>query len=197
METIQIEAKKRNDLGKNKSKQMRKHGNIPGVVYGEQKEPIHITVDAREAGRFFRNPNNKNALISLNIQDESSTNGVTVLSKKVDRDAISQEIIHLDFIQVDPKHPIKTEVALKFTGSAPGVKKGGNIFYNIRKVNIQCLPHSIPAVIEVDLSPLEVGTSLRIRDVSTGDFKILTSPDEIIVYVESTKSSAAAEAQAS
>ncbi len=194
MESFELVAECRSDLGKNASKRFRLAGQIPAVVYGEKKEPIHVLLNEREIAKFYRQNSRKNVLINLDIQKDGASQKITVLPKKFDRNAISLSIIHVDFIQIDPTHPIRTDVSISFVGVAPGVKKGGNMMTGAAQLRIKSLPADVPNTIEIDLSNLEVGQSIRVRDIPTnGLYEVLTSESEIIVYVEALKGKDATE----
>ncbi len=199
MHTLDFEGQERLSSGKNDSKRLRLSGRVPAVVYGEHTDPIHVTLDARELSKFHRNYRHQNVLINMTIKKEDqSAKAVTVIPKEISRDAISLDIIHVDFLMIDPTHPIRTDVRLEFLGIAPGVKKGGNLMVAHRDLKIRSLPADVPNTIEIDLTNLEVGGSLRVRDLDTkGVYQILNPQDEIIVLVESTKAvEAAAPAEA-
>lgn len=189
METFEFTAQKRSKLGKNDSKKLRLEGLVPAVVYGENCEPLHIVLNAREIAKFYRSHSRENVLVKLAVTGEGSTSEeVIVLPKEYSKNAISLEVIHIDFLKIDPKHPLRTDISLNFVGVAPGVKKGGNLMMKLRSLKIRALPDQIPHHIDIDLSTLEVGASLRVKDIDTKDaYQILSSPDEIIVYVESVK----------
>ena len=198
METFTFTAQKREKLGKNDSKQLRQSGFVPAVVYGENSDPLHVTLNAREIGKFYRSHSRENVLIKLSVASSNgSTEEVTVLPKEYSKNAISLEVIHVDFLKIDPKHPLRTDVSLNFVGTAPGVKKGGNLMLKIRSLKIRALPDQIPHHVDIDLSSLEVGSSIRVKDIDTKDaYQILSAPEDIIAYVESLKGASEGSADA-
>ncbi len=195
MHTLTFEVDQRLSSGKNAAKQLRFSGFVPGVVYGEHTDPIHVTINGREMSKFHRDYRRENVLITMKIKNaDHSVKEVTVIPKEISRDAISLDIIHVDFLMIDPSHPIRTEVRIEFQGTAPGVKKGGNLMISHRNLKIRSLPADVPQSIAVDLSNLEVGQTIRIRDLALDKIQILHPADEIIVLCESTKVQEAAEA---
>ncbi len=188
MQTIELAAKARTELGKNYSKQFRKNGSTPAVVYGAKSEPAHILVDSKEVGKFYRNYSKQNVLVKITINNNGSTSEVTAFLKEFAKNHLTQEILHVDFMKVDETHPIKADIQLKFIGAAPGVKKGGQLMTKLRQLKIKALPQNIPDTIDIDLSTLEVGQSIRVKDIDTkGLFNIEVPGNEIIILVESLK----------
>jgi large subunit ribosomal protein L25 len=184
MQTIELKAEARTELGKNRSKQFRKNGLTPAVIYGGSDQPSHITVDSREIAKFYRNHGKNNVLVKIVVNNTE----FTAFPKEFTKDALSQQIIHVDFLKIDPTHTIRADIQFKFIGTAPGVKKGGQMMTKLRQVKIKSLPHNVPEFIEVDLSNLEVGQSIRIKDMDTkGLYEIESPGNEIIVFVEALK----------
>ena len=186
METVELQAEIRDRFGKNKTKQLRKQGFIPAVVYGLKSDPCHVQLNAREFGALYRRYRNQNVLITLKAGDKQWS----VLSKSVDKDVLTRDIIHVDFQKIDTNQAVRAEVQLKMVGVAPGVKMGGNLRVKIDHILVRSLPNNIPNYIEIDLSVLGLGASIRVRDIDTkGQYDILTIPEEIVVLVESPEKS--------
>ena len=182
METVEFQAQDRQVFDKNAVKQLRKTGFIPAVVYGLANDPSHLQLDSKEFNKLYRQYKNQNVLITLKTSDKHWS----VLSKEVTRDVISREVIHVDFQLVDLNKEVKADIQLKFVGIAPGVKMGGTLRTNMSHITVRSLPNNIPSHLDIELSALGIGDSLRVRDINAdGQFDILTTPDEIVVFVES------------
>ncbi len=188
MQTALLEAKKRNSLGKNDAKKIRLEGFIPGVIYGEKQEPLHILFSEREVEKIYRISNNKNTLIVLKIDSDGTMLEETVLARDISKDALTQRFIHVDFIRIDVKKPIRTVVKIKFSGICPGVKMGGVLMHNLSSLKIFSLPREVPDFIDISLASLELGKNIRVRDLNLGEgIQILNGPEETIVHVETPK----------
>ena len=187
METIELQAETREKFGKNFTKQLRKSGFIPAVVYGLKSDPQHVQLNAREFGKIYRKYRDQSVLITLQAAGQEWS----VISKDVVKDAITLDILHVDFQKIDVTKEVRAEVKLKMVGVAPGVKLGGNLRIKMDRVRILSLPHQIPNHIDIDLSVLGLDKSIRVRDIDTkGHYQILTTPEEIIVLVEAFKAQA-------
>ncbi|MGE4170789.1 MAG: 50S ribosomal protein L25 [Candidatus Margulisiibacteriota bacterium] len=188
MEFEKLSASVRKELGKNKIKALRAQGLIPAIIYGQNSEPQPVSVDPRELQKLFRSGQGKNSIISLSISGGAAASEQLVISYRTDMDAIRQELTHVDFLRVDLKTPIKTVVKLELTGVCPGVKMGGNLVQKMRQATIKCLPQEIPSVIQVDLSSLGLGETIRIKDLSEGkSYSFLAQDHDIVVGVEGQK----------
>jgi len=190
MKREQLAAKERLTLGKNASKQIRKQGIVPAVIYGQQMTPVHITVDVREISRLYRlHGANKNLMISLSIESAAGKpREEVVISRDIKINALTRQIEHIDFFKLDLSKPIRTEVPLHFVGVSPGVKKGGTLFHKTDRIKISSLPENVPDFIEVNLSSLDIDQSLKAKDLPSSDlYQITATPDDILAYVESVK----------
>jgi large subunit ribosomal protein L25 len=184
MEQQVVAAQVRSKVGKNNSKALRGTGLVPATVYGEGNAPVSVTVQKRDLIKVYRGPRGKNTPISLQISAEGSETTVQqVLSYRVDRNPLSLEIEHVDFMRVGETSSVKVIVPLKLVGTAPGVKLGGMMMQNFSTITIQSVPGNIPDFVNVDLSELGVNDAIRVKSLENDQFKILTSRESIIVAV--------------
>ncbi len=192
MEQQVVVAQERDNLGKTATKLLRAKGLVPGTVYGASKDPISVTVEKRELIKVYRGPKGRNALISLQING-----GVTesVISYRIDRNPLSLEIEHVDFLRLDPSKPVKVVVPLKLVGVAPGVKLGGMMMQNFSSITISAVPSNIPECVEVDLSNLGVNQGIKVKSLENDQFKIESNRELVIVQVNAKGGKAAAEGE--
>ncbi|MFT5171618.1 MAG: large subunit ribosomal protein L25 [Candidatus Marinamargulisbacteria bacterium] len=182
METTRFEAKIRKEFKKNKVKKLRAEGFVPATVYGEKIEPISVTVNERDLIKLYKSEARKNILITLVMTDGDKRTEESVISYHVETDAITQRIIHVDFMKVIAKKPIQVVVRAVLDGVAPGAKMGGVLVHKLNELRISCLPSQIPTNIMIDVSGLMVGDFIRIKDIDTeGKFTILQAEDDTIV----------------
>lgn len=181
MEKIELEAQKREESGK-KLKAVRREGLIPAVVYGRKIKPLSIVIDGKNFIRtILRSEAGMNAIVSLKVAGEK-TKAIPVLTHEVQRDPLTDEILHVDFRHIVMDEAIKTRVHIELIGLPIGVKEtGGVLVSGLREVEVECLPTDIPDKYEIDVSELKIGDSLHVSDLAqVAKVKILTTPTEMI-----------------
>lgn len=193
MKNVTLSASKRAAGNKSETKSLRKQGFIPAVVYGAGDE-VSVSVSAREFNKAFHGAISENIRIDLEIDGDKKRQ---VLIKDYQYDPIKSRIEHLDFIELDPKKPIKTHVPVHLEGNAPGVKLGGILEFFTQELEIESLPKDLPEYIAVNIDSLGLGDSIHVADVDAPKgVKILTSPDQTLVAVtHAAKEEVAAEAE--
>lgn len=166
---------------------VRQKGFIPAVVYGKGIQPISIEVDKKDVYSIFSQAANRNILISLLIKKGDKVENIPVLAHDYQRDFLTDQIIHVDFLKVNMEEEIRTKVQLDFVGIPVGVKtEGGILVHSLRQVEVKCLPNNIPEKIVVDVSSLKIGQSLHVSDIVPPEgVTIVTPKDETIVRVSS------------
>ena len=180
MQTIELSAKKRDMGSKGTLRLLRQSGQIPAIIYGGEKEPFSLSVEAKP---FFQLLKAHGVNILLKLKVDSSAD--TVLVKEVQRDPISRQLIHVDFQRISLTEKIEVSVPLHIQGEAPGVKLSGGILEHIlREVRARCLPTDIPAALSVDVSQLEINQGLRIKDIVLPQgVEVLTDPEQLVVNI--------------
>lgn len=181
MSVIQLKGSRRESVGKGGARKARAAGQIPGVIYGHGETPVPVAVDAREFEVALRGHKGGNAIVNLAVMGASE---VTALVRDVQYDPLSRKIVHLDFQHISLTETIEVEVPLHFVGLPIGVKDGGGILeHSVRTLEIQCLPTAIPPSIDVDVTALNVGQSLHVRDINVTGITILTDGDVTVAAV--------------
>jgi large subunit ribosomal protein L25 len=185
MEKVELEAVKRVNSGTSKSRNERLAGTIPAIVYGKGSPSVSVSVDSKTFVKMISAKAGRNVIISLKINDNGKQEIVPVLTHDIQRNAINDKIIHIDFYKVNMKEQIKTKVPVHMHGEAIGVKlDGGILVQGLRQVEIKCLPDVIPDKFDIDVSELKIGASLHVSDLKLGkDFTIVTPGKEILVTV--------------
>ena len=176
MKTIEIIGYKRANLGKSESRNLRNDGNVPCVVYGG-KEQIHFYSPMILFRELIYSPGAN--FIDLNIEGKK----IGAILQEVQFHPVSDIILHADFLELIDDKKIKMEIPVSFTGSSPGVKQGGKILPRLRKLMVQSLPKHMPEFIEIDVSGLELGKSIKVGDLEEEEYDILNSPLVSIVSV--------------
>lgn len=176
----------RSHTGK-KLKDLRSEGLVPGVVYGQGKEPTLIQVDEPVLAKTFSQAGT-NQLIELAIDKDKTVN---VLFHEIQRDPMTQRIRHFDFYTVRMDEKIKTEVPIHFLGEAPAVHKLSAILVkNLETIEVEALPVNLPENIEVDLSGFEeIGDAVHVRDLAVPNgVEFITDPETLIVKTDPPRS---------
>jgi large subunit ribosomal protein L25 len=180
MAVISISGTRRDSRGKNAARKVRAAGQIPAVMYGHGEEPIPVAVDARTFQLALRHHKGGNAIVNLAV----SGSEYTALIRDVQYDPVSRHVIHLDFQHISLTETVEVSVTVHLTGLPVGVKDGGGILEHItREVEVRGLPTALPPSIDVDVSGLNIGDSVHVRDLPAHDITILTDPDTTIATV--------------
>ncbi|MEZ4912111.1 MAG: 50S ribosomal protein L25 [Saprospiraceae bacterium] len=192
MVTVEIQGSKRSELGKKGSKNIRKDGGIPAVLYGGD-DVIHFTVTAAGVKHIIYTPDFK--LADLEVDGSH----YKAILKSVQFHPVTDEVLHIDFLRLLDKVPVKVEVPLRFKGTSPGVKVGGKLIQQLRKIKIKTTPSKMVDELKADISSLELGQALRVRDIIVPDgIEILNNAATPIALIEvprALKAAAAAEAK--
>ncbi|MFP4016826.1 MAG: 50S ribosomal protein L25 [Halanaerobiales bacterium] len=175
MERYNLKAEVREATGKGVARKLRSNGLIPGVIYGKSRQPQALTVNPQD----LKHKLSGNAIFDLDIEGEGKE---TAMVKEVQKDVITGELKHIDFLHISMDEKITVSVLVNLIGDAPGVKEGGVLQQLLREIDIECLPLDIPEVIEVDISGLDIGSSISVSDVEVDDnIDIVTPLEEVIV----------------
>lgn len=179
-----LKTKERVTFGKASAKKLRKEGRIPSVIYGQEKEPIHVVLDPRDLERVFRkNEKGKNTMIELEVETEKGTKKEIVLTYQIQSDAITRAIEHIDFIRTSDKTKISAVVPIELEGQATGLKMGGVLIHKLREIVIKSLPQDIPVSIKVDIGTMNIGDFFKVKDLTLGSISIVSNIDDTIVRI--------------
>ena len=186
MEKRKLKVKLRDRTGKEHMRKLRKNGILPAVLYGPHlKKSLPLEIDTKELHSFFSH-SDRAKIVTLEITDQKTDKHHDVIIKDLQRDSIKGDLQHLDFFAVTRGETITTTVPISFVGKPQGEKMGGIVEHLVRELEMECLPKDLPSFIEVDVTPLELGDSLSVRDIKIpSGIKILTHPQELVVSVVS------------
>jgi large subunit ribosomal protein L25 len=180
MDESQIVLKvKRRDTGKKAVKAIRKEGRIPGIFYIKTGEAIPFEVEALDVRDIVYT--SKIKIVNLQIEGEDDIRECVL--KQVDFDPLSDKIKHIDLYGIIRGTNMHVEVPIILTGSAKGAREGGILQHSLRRVLIECLPKNLPNAIEVDVTDLEIGHSLYLKDIDVPNVDFLISPETTIASV--------------
>lgn len=179
-----LKATLREETGKGAMRKLRASGRIPAVVYGHNEETRALSVDAHELEVLFSRISVENTIIRLDIQGEKKKGEVDALVREVQAHPWKARVLHVDFYQVHAGEKVDVDVPIRLTGTAAGVKAGGVMDHVVHDLPIRCLPSEIMESIEVDVSELEIGDSVHVRDLRLpGTIEIEMDADRTICSV--------------
>jgi len=161
---VKLKAEPRTNVGRSAVRKLRARGLIPAVMYGGHNKPQPLQVTARDINAMMSQASGENVLVELEIVGEGS--GRTALVQEVQHAPVGGDIRHVDFHAISMDEMIQAEVPLEATGTAVGVKTfGGLLEQSLRALAIECLPANLPDRITVDISQLNIGDSIHVRDI--------------------------------
>ncbi|MFB1051074.1 50S ribosomal protein L25/general stress protein Ctc [Paraliobacillus sp. JSM ZJ581] len=176
---IQLKAKRREDLKKSNTKQIRQSGRIPAVVYGNNKKSTTISIDSIELLKTVRDEG-KNAIITLDVEGES----LDVMLHDYQIEPLRDELVHADFYVVNMSQEMDVEVIIRLEGEAKGSKEGGVLQQPLYEIAVRAKPADIPEEITIDVSDLQIGDSIMVADLKDGkNYEILEDENTTIVTV--------------
>ena len=194
MKSIDVKGTARNEFGKKGAKALRKQNLIPCNLYGVERDEKGLPVAKAFSVTFeeVRNLVYSPDIFSVNLTIDGST--VLAVMREIQFHPVKDNILHIDFYQVDPKKPIVMAGPVKLNGLAAGVKAGGKLEQILRRVKAKALYTDIPEKVEIDVTPLTIGKSFKVGDLKVDGIEFVSPKDAVICTVMSTRSAAAAEA---
>jgi large subunit ribosomal protein L25 len=173
----------RESLGTRETKRLRREGFIPGVLYG-RGEPVAFSVAERELRRALTGAAGLHSILDVEIDGAEKTHASILKDYQVDK--VRGYITHIDLHEVRLDRPITASVSVHLMGgeTAPGVKEGGVLSQPLREIQVEALPLEVPEHIDLDVSQMAIGDTLRIADVHVGEsVKILDDPEIVVATV--------------
>jgi len=183
---IKLPVTVRSEVGKTASRRLRKEGKIPAVIYGRDAEPLPLAVDEATFRGAIPATALYSSLIRLQIKGEGKRRRTeaTVMIKEVQRDLVERRFLSIDFRRTSLTESIQTPIPVVHVGESPGVKIGGILEHLTHEVVVECLPSDVPDHLETDVSELEIGDSLRVKDlVPPPGVSIVTPEDDVVIVV--------------
>ena len=176
MKTTEIVGFRREDLGTKFSKALRADGNVPSVLYGGE-EVIHFHAPAYLFNDLLYTPDAY--IVQLNVEGVEKK----CVLKDVQFHPVSDMILHVDFLEIFDDKAVVVEIPVRTVGTSPGILGGGQLFMKSRKLKAKALPSQLPEYIEVDISGLELGSSLKVGEITVEGYEIVNSPSTAIAQV--------------
>jgi large subunit ribosomal protein L25 len=180
MKSIAISGSPRENVGKRDAKELRYEGKVPAVLYGG-KTQTHFAVSAADLKPVIYTPDVH--FIDLNVGNVKAQ----AVIQDIQFHPLTEQILHVDFLELDEKKPIAIEIPIKLTGTSPGVKMGGKLVQKLRKLRIKALPKDHVDTIDVSIEELEVGKSVRVGDLKFDKLTITNAKEDTIVSVTTSR----------
>ena len=161
---VKLKAEPRSEIGRSAARRLKARGIVPAVVYGGKEKSQPLQVSARDINAMLSHASGENILVELEIAGSKGTR--TALLQEVQHSPVGGDILHVDFHAISMDEKITADVPLEPLGLATGVKNfGGLLEQNLRALAIECLPADLPDRITVDVSQLNIGDSIHVRDI--------------------------------
>jgi len=185
---MNLEVQIRNEKGR-RVKDLRQQGLIPAELYGKGIENMHLAVKSKDFKNVFKEAG-ESSIINIVISDKNKKEEIPVLIHDIQKDYLTDDIIHIDFYRVRMDEKIKTHIPLEFVGESPAVKNyGGILNKSMLEIEVEALPKDLPHNIPVDISQIkELDQSIYVKDLSIPkNVKILVDPETVIATVSLPK----------
>ena len=179
-ERMRLEVRPREITGSRESRRLRKQGLIPGVLYGRGHDPRVISIPERELRRVLTGAHGLHAILDVVLEGERTTH--PSILKEYQRDPVRGALAHVDLLEVRLDRPIQAQVVVELVGEPEGVKEGGVLSQVTREITVEALPMDVPDRIELDVSGMAMGDTLRLADLARQDgVTFLDDPEETVL----------------
>ncbi len=184
MEKILLKAEKRTETGKGHARSLRRRKMLPAVIYADGRS-TPIELQRKRIVKLIASGVGEHALITIEFSnDKAKTVEHPVLVKDYQTDPVTNELLHVDFLEVSLEKKVKITIPIVIIVAPAGIKKGGILQHHVREVEVECLPTQIPNGIEVDAGHIDIGHSLHVSDLKSSEgIKILTDPHVVMLSV--------------
>ena len=197
MKEINVTGQKRSDLGKKATKQLRKEGLVPCNLYGEAKDEngkpkaLAFAVPMTDLRKLVYTPHIY--VVNLVIDGENHP----AIMKELQFHPVTDALLHIDFFEIHEDKPITIGIPVKLNGLAQGVRDGGRLSLIVRKVNVTAKYQDIPETLDIDVTNMTIGKSIKVGDLKFEGLEMATSKEVVVCTIKATrKSNAAAAAEA-
>lgn len=181
---VKLSAQTRTQIGGSVSRKLKRQGAVPAVIYGAKSEPQPLQVAARDIQTLLSHAVGENILVDLEIDSDGQKSSRTALIKNVQHATLSGAVVHVDFHAVNMNEKLRTSVPVESAGEPTGVKNfGGLLEQSLRSLEIECLPKDLPELITVDVSGLNVGDSVHVKDIALPEGVVALDDADLTVFL--------------
>jgi len=191
MKTFELKGEIRNDFGKKAAKAFRKEGLIPCVIYGNHgEENISFVVKSGDIRGLIYTP--EVFLVNLDL----GTKKMQAILKDIQFHPVKENVLHADFLHIIETAPVTIEIPVRLQGLAVGVKAGGKLSLDKRKLKVKALPAKLPEILEVNVEHLDLGKSIQVNQLNFDNLELLDAPNAVVCRVQLTRAARGAAAAA-
>ncbi|MFV0506751.1 MAG: 50S ribosomal protein L25/general stress protein Ctc [Bacteroidales bacterium] len=190
MKTFEINGTVRSTVGKKETKALRAEGKVPCVLYGRNSEPIHFCVPERDFKDIIYTPSVY--IINLNVEGKVYKS----MLQDTQFHPVNDSLMHADFLEVYDDTPIKISVPIKVEGYAKGMRAGGRLKVELRKLKVKALPKNLPDNVLININNLELGESYKVGELSLDNVEFLNPASNPVVSIAITRAAKAAASEA-
>jgi large subunit ribosomal protein L25 len=180
MKFLEIKCSKREKTGKKDSKRLRKQGSVPCVLYGG-KENIHFLASENDFRHLVYTPNVY--ILKLDIENDV----YNAVLQDIQFHPVTDSIMHMDFFQVFDDKPVSIDIPVQLNGVPEGVKRGGKLALESRRLRTRGLPGDLPDILEIDVTKIGLGKSIKVEELEFRNIQLLDSPNMVIASVKLTR----------
>ncbi len=184
MNTVSLSGSLRENVGKKDAKEQRKLGKVPCVIYGGSEQK-HFTLDEKDFKSILFTP--EVIIVKLTLGDKAYEG----ILQDVQYHPVTDEVLHADFLELHPEKPVTVGLPVELKGTAPGVVKGGKLRLKLRKLRVKGLIQELPEHVVVDISKLDIGRTIKVRDLKNTNLNFLDPGNLVIVNVTTARGAAA------
>jgi large subunit ribosomal protein L25 len=185
MKTVSMSGSLRENVGKKDAKKLRREGFVPSVIYGGEAQ-VHIAIPVADFRHLVFSP--EIAFVEIDVDGKM----YRAILQDIQYHPVTDNILHADFLELVDGKPIIMGVPVKTTGTAPGILAGGKLIMKIRKLKIKALPEFMPENITIDISGLNIGGGVKVKDVEVENGSTLDADNAIVVAVRVTRAAVSA-----
>ncbi|MEA2040042.1 MAG: 50S ribosomal protein L25 [Thermodesulfobacteriota bacterium] len=183
MKQLVLTARVRENKGKGAARKLRRNNQIPAIFYGPESKPVMLVVDYPELKHIIKQGTGENMILDLEIQSDSATDTKKVTIKDLLFDPVKDTFLHADFYEISMDREITLPVSIHLINTPIGVTNGGILQHIRRELTISCLPDKLVNFLEIDVSGLDIGDSVHIRDIELPDGITSTEDTHLTVAV--------------
>lgn len=165
MAMMELTAVRRHGSGKEGARKLLSLGKIPGIMYGKGRESRSVEFDRRDLEKFLGVARRGTVIVRLNVQEDAETKETYAVLKEIQTNPRTDRVIHVDFYEVAFGKKFRIEVPIRVKGKAAGIEQGGIVEQVTRTLEVECLPKNVPEFLEIDVTALEIGDSLHLKDL--------------------------------
>ena len=195
METMELSAQTRKESGKGPARRLRAGGQIPAVFYGAGEDSLSLAVCTADVIKLLKQKK-ENVFIKLNIEGDGGKTEKLSMIKELQTSPATSDIYHIDFYEIRMDHKLVLDIPIHVIGTPVGVTMGGELHILKRELKVSGLPMEIPESVQVDISALEIGDSVKVGDIQIkGEIEVLDGEDVAVATVSTTRVEAAPAAE--